>query len=65
MLLGTTFIFMSYENKKFTIRFLNKSKNSNQQRWSIFEKEAFAICYSLNKVEDLLGGIKFTIRMIT
>ena len=53
---------LSSENKEFPIRFLSKSLNSIQQRWSTIEKEAFAIYHSLTKMEDLLGGVKFTIK---
>ena len=32
-------------------------------RWSTIEKEAFSIYWALKKLDDLLGGITFTIRM--
>jgi transposase InsO family protein len=45
------------------IRFLSKSLNQTQSRWSTIEKEAYAIYYALTKLEDLLGGgVEFTIR---
>ena len=33
-----------------------------QTRWSTVEKEAYAIYWALKKLDDLLGGIRFTIR---
>jgi hypothetical protein len=44
------------------IRFLSKTLTGAQLRWSTIEKEAYAIYFSLNKLDDLLGGITFTIR---
>jgi hypothetical protein len=44
------------------IRFLSKSFTGPQLRWSTIEKEAFAVYYALLKFEDLLGGVRFTIR---
>ena len=53
---------LSAENKELPIRFMSKTLNPIQQRWSTIEKEAFAIYHSLTKMEDLLGGVKFTIK---
>ena len=44
------------------IRFLSGSFSGAQTRWSTIEKEAFAIYWALKKLDDLLGGIAFTIR---
>jgi hypothetical protein len=45
------------------IRFLNDSFSGAQVRWSTIEKEAYAIYWALGKLDDLLGGIAFTIRI--
>ena len=44
------------------IRFLSKTLTPVQSRWSTIEKEAYAIYYALQKLEDLLGGVQFTLR---
>ena len=43
------------------IRFLSGSFHGAQTRWSTIEKEAFEIYWALGKLDDLLGGIAFTI----
>ena len=49
-------------DKQQPIRFLSKSLTGAQLRWSTIEKEAYAIYYALTKLEDLLGGVSFTIK---
>ena len=44
------------------IRFLSGTFSGAQIRWSTTEKEAFAIHWALKKLDDLLGGIAFTIK---
>jgi len=44
------------------IRFLSGSFSGAQTRWSTIEREAFSIYWELKKLDDLLGGIAFTIR---
>ena len=44
------------------IRFLSGSFSGAQVRWSTIEKEAYAIYWALGKMDDLLGGIAFTIK---
>jgi hypothetical protein len=50
------------ELKERPIRFLSKTLCGAQLRWSTIEKEAYAIYIALNRMEDLLGGVKFTIK---
>jgi hypothetical protein len=38
------------------IRFLSKTLQGAQRRWSTIEKEAFSIYYTIHKMEDLLGS---------
>ena len=44
------------------IRLLSGSFSGAQVRWSTIEKEAYAIYWALDKLDDLLGGIAFTIK---
>ena len=44
------------------IRFLSGTFAGAQTRWSTIEKEAYAIYWALKKLDDLLGGIRFTIQ---
>ena len=44
------------------IRFLSGSFSGAQVRWSTIEKEAYVIYWALGKLDDLLGGIAFTIK---
>jgi hypothetical protein len=53
---------ISKDNLEQPIRFLSKTLSGAQLRWSTIEKEAFAIYFSLLKMEDLLGGVSFTIK---
>ena len=41
---------------------MNGSVHGAQTRWSTIEKEAFAIYWALEKLDDLIGRIAFTIR---
>jgi transposase InsO family protein len=50
------------EQKERPIRFLSKTLCGAQLRWSTIEKEAYAIYIALNRMEDLLGGVQFTIK---
>jgi hypothetical protein len=44
------------------IRFLSGTFSGAQTRWSTIEKEAYAIYWALKKLDELVGGIPFTIR---
>jgi len=43
------------------IAFLSKTLSKAEKRWSVYEKEAFAIFYSLRKREHFLQDSKFTL----
>ena len=44
------------------IMFLSKALNKTERRWSTYEKEGYAIFYSLMKMEHLLRDIHFVLR---
>jgi len=44
------------------IQFLRVTFSGAQTRWSTIEKEALEIYWALKKLDDLLGGIAFTIK---
>jgi len=44
------------------IWFLSGTFAGAQTRWSTIEKEVYAIYWALKKLDDLLSGIRFTIR---
>jgi hypothetical protein len=48
-------------DKQYPIHFLSKSFDKVQLRWSTPEKEAYAIYYSLTKMQHLLRDIHFTL----
>jgi hypothetical protein len=43
------------------IAFISKTLSKAEKKWSVYEKEAFAIFYSLRKWEHYLQGTKFTL----
>ena len=43
------------------IAFISKTLSKAEKRWSVYEKETFAIFYSLRKWEHYLQGTKFTL----
>ena len=43
--------------------FLSHKLSDNQGRWSTIEKEAYAIHYSLQKLDHYLHGADFIVRM--
>ena len=53
-----------YTNIELPIRFHSRTFSGDQTRWSTTEKETFAICWSLKKLDDLVGGVCFTIRTV-
>jgi len=50
------------EEHEESIRFLSGAFHRAQTRRSTIEKEAFAIYWTVGRLDDLLGGIAFTIR---
>ena len=43
------------------IAFLSKTLSKAEKKWSVYEKEAYAIFYALRKWEHLLQDVKFTL----
>jgi hypothetical protein len=43
------------------VAFISKTLSKAEKKWSVYEKEAFAIFYSLRKLEHYLQGTKFTL----
>ena len=56
------YIFQRVEDKEVIIAFFSQALHNAELRWSIFEKEAFAIFRSLKRFEYLLTGITFVLR---
>jgi hypothetical protein len=50
------------EDTQYPIRFISKTLNKTEQRWSTPEKEAYAIFYCLMELEALLRDVHFTLR---
>ena len=49
------------DNVEQPIAFISKTLSKAEKRWSVYEKESFAIFYSLRKWEHYLQGTKFTL----
>ena len=56
------YLYQLVDGKHQPIAFISKTLNSTELKWSTPEKEAYAIFYSLNKLDYLLRDIKFTLR---
>ena len=54
---------MLLSNQAISIRFLSETLTPVQSRWSTIEKEAYAIYYAGQKLDDLLGGVQFKLRI--
>ena len=53
------------KNKKIPIQFISKKLNETELKWNIVEKEAYAIFYSMMKLDHLFTGstLHFTDRL--
>jgi hypothetical protein len=49
------------DNIEQPIDFISKTLSKAEKKWSVYEKEAYAIFYSLRKWEHYLQGLKFTL----
>ena len=49
------------DNIEQPIAFISKTLSKAEKKWSVYEKEAYAIFYSLRKWEHYLQGLKFTL----
>jgi hypothetical protein len=56
------FLYQLINNEKRPIAFISKSLSAVQQRWSVPEKECFAIVYAFHKLAHLLRDRHFTLR---
>jgi len=56
------YLFQRVDGQERPIGFISKSLNKVERRWSTIEKEAFAIFYALQKWEEYLRDIKFTLQ---
>jgi hypothetical protein len=56
------YLFQVVDSVQQPIAFISKTLTSTELRWSVPEKEGYAIFYSLMKLEHLLRDIHFTLR---
>ena len=49
------------DNIEQPIAFISKTLTRAEKKWSVYEKEAYAIFYALRKWEHYLQGVKFTL----
>ena len=56
------YLFQIVEGAQQPIAFISKTLSSTELRWSVPEKEGYAIFYCLMKLEHLLRDIRFTLR---
>jgi hypothetical protein len=56
---GGGYIFQLDQKREFPIRFISKALHRAQLNWSIFEKEAYAIFYTITQFDFLLRDVKF------
>ena len=50
------------KNKKIPIQFISKKLNETELKWNIVEKEAYAIFYSMMKLDHLLRDRHFILQ---
>jgi hypothetical protein len=55
------YIFQLDQQKELPIRFISKALHKAQLNWSSFEKEAFAIFYTITKFDFLLRDVRFVV----
>lgn len=56
------YLFQKVEGEDHPIAFISKALSGAQKNWSTYDKEAFAIFYSISKLQHLIRDIKFTVR---
>ena len=56
------YLFQVIDGKQKPIIFLSKALSKTERKWSVYEKEGFAIFYCLMKMEHLLRDTHFTLR---
>jgi hypothetical protein len=55
------YIFQLDQQQELPIRFISKALHKAQLNWSTFEKEAYAIFYTITKFDFLLRDVKFVV----
>ncbi len=55
------YIFQLDQQRELPIRFISKALHRAQLNWSTFEKEAYAIVYTITKFDFLLRDVKFVV----
>ena len=56
------YLFQNVAGEERPIGFISKTLNRTERKWSTIEKEAFAIFYALQKWEEYLRDVKFTLQ---
>ena len=56
------YLWQSIRGKEQPVAFISKSLSGSQKRWDTPQKEAYAIFYSITKLDYLLRGVQFTVR---
>ena len=56
------YLFQDKDGEKIPIQFINKGLNKTERNWNIVEKEAYAIFYSIMKLDHILRDRHFTLR---
>ena len=56
------YLYQVVDGKQKPIRFMSKSLNTTELKWSTIDKEMYAIVYALFKFDHLLRDIKFTLQ---
>ena len=60
--IGSTLYQLDENNKKIPIQFISKKLNETELKWNIVEKEAYAIFYSMMKLDHLLRDRYFILQ---
>ncbi len=55
------YVFQLDQQRELPIRFISKALHKTQLNWSIFEKEANAISYTITKFDFLLRDVQFVV----
>jgi hypothetical protein len=56
------YLFQVIDGVEIPIMFLSKGLNKTERKWSVYEKEGYAIFYSFMKMEHLLRDCRFLLR---
>lgn len=60
--IGACLTQLNKDNEELPVYFISHKLSDTQTRWSTIEKEAFAVFYSVQKLNYILYGAKFTIK---